>query len=1622
MNVDKIKQENARLKDAVKHQAKELAIEKALEKVRQVAMGMKKPEDMLDICRVISKELQGLGIKEIRNIQTAIINEEKAIYLNYEYFRLHKKKIITAVEFKKQKDVNAFARRMLKDPEGFFTKTFKGAEIKAWMKYQAKAGQYIDPQLKKINTLHYYFYSIGPGALGVSSYAALNKEQISLFKRFRNVFQLAYQRFIDIQKAEAQAREARIQLALERVRARTMAMQKSEELKEVIQVVYEQFVHLNILVEHAGFIMDYKERDDMNIWLADQHEVPFQVTIPYFNCAHWNSFNEAKKKGIEFFANQLKFEEKNRFYKNLFKLFPVPDETKKYYLTCPGLAISTVLLENIGLYIENFSGIPYTDEENNTLMRFGRVFQQTYTRFLDLQKAEAQAREAQIEAALERVRSRAMAMHKTNELLDAAELIHKELSALGINSMNVSYAFVDEDEKYGSYYSINPVDGKILPIPFVFPHNETQVMRSILSSWKKQEPFNVIELDVKATLKHQTYIGEHIYEQLAKNKIPFSIESFLEVSPKKAVLSTFNFKKGYLFNIGGERLTKPQEGLMLRFTKVFEQTYTRFLDLQKAEAQAREAQIELALERIRARTMAMHNSAELSDTSSVLFHELKNLGVDTFRSGVGIFNRENHTAELWLTAEYNEKIYVKILGMIDVSAHPVFQAWFDAWERNEPNYQVELIGDGLRSYYETISRFVKIPHQQVYNKKEYGNSFFFGEGTLNVVTTKPLTDEEFSIMLRFARVFGLLYRRFLDLLKAEAQAKEAHIEAGLERVRSRAMGMQTSEELSALIGTVFAELTKLDLILTRCVIMIYEGGQNGVRWWMANSEAPSMPMSFFVKYSDMPFFNEYLKGWLDRSVKWQYILEGENKIKTDAFLFNKTELSQLPDFVIAGMRAPDRVYLNASFNSFGNLTLASLEPLSEEHFKILLRFANVFDLTYTRFNDLKQAEAQAREAQIEVSLERVRSKAMAMHKSEDLNEAVATVFEELDKLDLGMIRCGIGILNKEKRTGDVWTTAKSGEGNMVHASGDEPMDIHALLQGAFEAWLRKEDFSYVLEGEDFNCYYKALTNTNFHLPESISFDTERKDQRQFYHVTPFESGTIFAFCEAPFTDEARSVMKRFAGVFNLTYKRFQDLQRAEAQARDAQIEAALEKVRAKVMGMRNSQDLNETSLVFGEQLRKLGMDWQFSYFWLIEEDKEENTFWITWPDNKTSTTTYSLTEADENFGECLVAWKKQEKIHATHVPPDGVEAWLDTFKRITEEAGGVAPQIMQKDNFTDGVYYYDAMIRFGSFGILMNRPINDEEKSIQIRFATEFERAYTRFLDLQKAEALASQAEMDLVRLKEEKKRTEEALRELKATQTQLIQSEKMASLGELTAGIAHEIQNPLNFVNNFSDVSNELLQEMKTELEKGNKEDAIAIAQDVKQNLEKILHHGKRADGIVKSMLQHSRSSSGKKELTDINNLADEYLRLSYHGLRAKDKSFQAKFETSFDPSVEKLNIIPQEIGRVILNLVNNAFYAVSEKKKQIGDGFEPTVTVSTKKYNGVIEVKVKDNGMGMPQKVLEKIFQPFFTTKPTGQGTGLGLSLSYDIITKTHGGELKAETIEGAGSEFIIQLPAGT
>ena len=318
------------------------------------------------------------------------------------------------------------------------------------------------------------------------------------------------------------------------------------------------------------------------------------------------------------------------------------------------------------------------------------------------------------------------------------------------------------------------------------------------------------------------------------------------------------------------------------------------------------------------------------------------------------------------------------------------------------------------------------------------------------------------------------------------------------------------------------------------------------------------------------------------------------------------------------------------------------------------------------------------------------------------------------------------------------------------------------------------------------------------------------------------------------------------------------------------------------------------------------------------------------------------------------------------------------------------------------------LLGFGIYAATQNKKERQtrQKQEEQIRI-TEARRAELEHLVVERTAELTQQ-----------KEELQQALTELQAAQVQLVQSEKMASLGELTAGIAHEIQNPLNFVNNFSELSIELAQEIREEIEKPEPDHSLIrdLVHDLSQNQEKINRHGKRAASIVTGMLQHSRTSTGTKEPTDLNALADEYLRLAYHGLRAKDKEFQSKMVAELDPAVGNVEVIPQDFGRVLLNLVNNAFYAVTQRKSQHPDGYDPCVTLTTRRTKSGVEIRIQDNGIGIPDSVKAKIFQPFFTTKPTGQGTGLGLSLAYDIVTKGHGGKMEVESKAGEGTTFKV------
>ena len=505
---------------------------------------------------------------------------------------------------------------------------------------------------------------------------------------------------------------------------------------------------------------------------------------------------------------------------------------------------------------------------------------------------------------------------------------------------------------------------------------------------------------------------------------------------------------------------------------------------------------------------------------------------------------------------------------------------------------------------------------------------------------------------------------------------------------------------------------------------------------------------------------------------------------------------------------------------------------------------------------------------------------------------------------------------------------------------------------------------------------------------------------QIDHLAYFKYGYLLFITLKP-APELHTIFRRFAKLFEQTYTRFLDLKKAELQAWEATKQASLDRVRAEIASMRTASDLEHITPLIWKELTTLEVPFFRCGVFIINEDIEQVQVFLTTPKGE------SLAALNLPFGTSALVdrtldhWRK-EKILTQEWSREEFIEWTSSIveqgflEDTAQYQGGEAPPEHLALHF---VPFSQGMLYIGNAELLSA----DQLQLVQA-LAESFSVAYARYEDFNKLES--TNVELG------------KTLDNLKSTQNQLIQAEKMASLGELTAGIAHEIQNPLNFVNNFSEVSGELLEEIKEELEEGNLEDVEEIVADLKQNLEKINHHGHRASSIVKGMLDHSRASSGERVMTDINQLADEYLRLAYHGLRAKDRNFNATFEAILDENMPNIKVAIQDIGRVLLNLINNAFYACTEKSKKAEIGYVPKVIVSTAHENGQIQVSVQDNGPGIPDKIKDKIFQPFFTTKPTGSGTGLGLSLSYDIM-KAHGGELKVESHPGSGSVFILTFP---
>ena len=1579
-------------------QAREAQIEAALERVRSRTMAMQHSSELADASLLLAQQVKALGIE---TWGCAFHIYDKDASTATEWFS-NAEEALPTYKLKLEKIFLEYYQAGQRG-ESLYIKEFKGKACQKHYQYLCtlpvvgeallgmKANGIPFPTFQ-IDHVAYFKY----GHLLFITFEPVPQAH-SIFTRMASVFEQIYIRFLDLTKAEEQAREAQVEAALERIRNRTLLMRDSSELNEAVAVFFQEFQTLGLLPEEARtyFCHISGDTDMAEVWMtrSDGSVMPGSHHTPLTKSASMSRYYQAWKAGepiiernytgkalIDYleFVSSLPHVKKDRDYQKIFRSPP-----EQIVMTD-----ANFLQGNIG--IMTFQ--PLSEIAKDMLVRFAKVFEFTYTRFLDLKKSEEQARKAQIEASLERVRAKAMAMHNSQDLVQTVGQLFKELNSLDISLLRCGVGRVHKATRVLELYTFTgTTKGDPVPVVGNAVLKGHPVLDGCFEHWERQKEYHPVLKGVAL---------KRYYQQIKANyKLPGKQDSKVQYG------YFFPFRVGVLFTYTETEFSEEELAIFRKFSSVVGLTYRRYLDLMEAEEQAREAQIEAALERVRAAAMAMHDSQDIGVTTSVMFNELRSLGIKILRTGVSILDQEERSIELWMSKESEQNDIVQVMGKIPAKANQVLNSYFTSWQKGEEVWLQQLSGTKLKQYYESLGQHYYFPEKRNRSQKEYMGGFFFSNGGLNIVRDEPISDEVVFILQRFAGVFDLTYRRFLDLKKAEEQAREAQIEAALERVRAAAMAMHASEDLFSVVKVLHDQLANLgQKEFESSIIHIYPSNLPDIEVWYSYRSVEGKQkqvVNHTTVSKDACDWTRKVMELYDSKEK-SYIIESRGKMLKDWYQVMANGVA--PDVIEyhknGRIIVPTVLYYHFSKFSGGALLMISSEPPAEEAKDMQQRAANVFDLAYRRFLDLQKAEKQAREAQIEAALERVRASTMAMHSSEDVGKATNILFQELEGLGIETLRCGVLII-KENQTMEVWAASTFTGDAVFNVAGIVDMTVHPLFRKLFNDWKAGNNiFTYELKGKDAIRYYDAIRK----LP---SYELPKHDKLAKRHVSTaflFKEGALFAFTEDSFSEESSKIFQKFTNVFTLTYRRYLDLKEAEARAAAAVLESSLDRVRAEIASMRTPEDLQRITPLVWKELRSLGVPFFRCGVFIMDEPAQTVHMYLSTPSGE------PLAALDLRFNEdelplvrdAIDNWKTQT-VHKTHWSQRQFQKFTESLKNrglITSLKAYQQGEKPPKSLNLHQVPFKQGMLYVGSSEVL-------EEDQIELvqSLADAFSVAYARY--------------EDFVQLEQAKHSIENALTELKAAQDQLIHSEKMASLGELTAGIAHEIQNPLNFVNNFSEVSEELIEELKEEIQAGNLKDALEIGEDLIQNIEKIHHHGQRASSIVRGMLQHSRASSDEKQLTDINALADEYLRLAYHGFRAKDKSFKASYQTDLQKNLPKIEVVPQDIGRVLLNLINNAFQAVSAKAlAKVGGDYNPEVVVTTKHGVESIEISVKDNGSGIPENIRDKIFQPFFTTKAAGEGTGLGLSLSYDIVTKGHGGTIDVRSEAGKGTEFFIRL----
>ena len=1429
---------------------RELQIEAALEKVRSRSLAMHKSDELKEVIIVVFEKLKELGLdfqnsgiqlykegsKDIDQwvASTNILSAPVLTNLPYIDKDFGESEIIRGIWIAKEKGKKIYNKNYSLDEKNKFFEY--AAKYNDFDQLPEKAREAQKQALDYTQSLVAERHS----ALWVDSYSGqtISPEGFNALERTAKVFDQAYTRFLDLQKAEAQARESEIQLALERVRARTMAMQKSEELNDTAALLFRQVSDLGIRTWTTGFNV---WSDDGNSWLDYVTNPEGGFIEPYTIDATQYPFNEvseAKKRGEEFFVRCEEGEKLAETYRQLTEFgekqykviqeigFEFPSKQYEHFVFGSSVSLMFITYEPVR-------------ESHDIFKRFGKVFEQTYTRFLDLHKAEAQAREAQIQLALERVRARAMAMQKSDELKELIATVYIELGRLDFLLNRADIEIYDPKTRDSTWWMFHPESSE--PIGLLVKYHELPPYLAHLKGWEEREAkwLYILEGEVKKTW------DKFLFTQTELSKLPGVVIANMRSVERAYLYASFN-NFGCLSIATLEPITGEQFDILLRFARVFDLTYTRFNDLKQAEAQAREAQIEAALERVRSRTMAMQHSEDLTEVANLLFQQVQALGVPAWSCGFNIWDEKENCFTGWMSSEGILQPPFKI----PFSEVPTFNRFYESRKNGEVFYVEEVGGQALVDQYQYmrgLPGFGKILDDFLESgftlpTFQINNVANFLQGNLIFITSENVP-EAHDIFKRFAKVFEQTYTRFLDLQKAEAQAREATIEAALERIRSRSLAMQGSDELKDVVAVLFEKLKELGLAFDGGAgIHLFTDDSRDAEIWVKSPEVP-VPVCSKLPYDEV-FANNpiIIDVWKAKKtgediINKTYSFQDKNEYFDYVFKHNDT--STLPSPVRRFIK--DTESYTATFIAEKNSLLGAnswtRQLFSESDIVVFKRVAKVFEQAYVRFLDLQKAEAQAREATIEAALERIRAKTMAMHESAQLAETAKVFFEQFDLLGQIPDRMSIGIFKEETNKLELWVTDQHGNqvNNEYFFSLDEPTSIAKI----YKAWKDRKDICVVdLTGEELARWLQYVKEK-----ARLPIDETKIKGRRVQQTAFFSKGCLLFTTHEPVKEQTMQLLVRFARVFDLTYTRFLDLQKAEANAKEAVRQASVDRVRAEIASMRTIKDLEKITPLIWNELSILHIPFIRCGVFIMNEEEQQMNVHLSTPEGKAIAAFHLPYNISVNFSEIVHQWHHKES-YISHWNKEEFNGVADSLV----EQGAVATKDAYLDSLPkEGVYLHFLPFLQGMLYAGNVTKLGKEELDLIQSVANAFSTAYARYEDFNKLEAA--------------KKQVDFALNELQATQKQLIQSEKMASLGELTAGIAHEIQNPLNFVNNFSEVNRELILEMKEEIDKGNLDEVKSIAADIEENEEKINHHGKRADAIVKGMLQHSRSSTGVKE-----------------------------------------------------------------------------------------------------------------------------------------------------------------